>query len=71
MTPQLERKLSGTVHVPQATQCTLTEGLVVRNNNLMPLLFRNLSKLETAANHKQSLSLVKLWIKLNYATSLR
>ena len=31
MTPQLEKKLSGTVDVPQATQCTLTEGLVFFN----------------------------------------
>ena len=31
LTPQLEKKLSGTVHVPQATQCTLTEGLGSRH----------------------------------------
>ena len=46
-TPQLEQKLSGTVHVPQATQCTLTEGLVCTcslsfakfNESMTPIFF--------------------------------
>ena len=31
MTPQLGKKLPGMLHVPQATQCTLTEGLVAND----------------------------------------
>ena len=36
--PPTWKKLSGTVHVPQATQCTLTEGLVdTKNGRVGPI----------------------------------
>ena len=42
------KKLFGTVHVPQATQCTLTEGLVVLNFWYVKFLILNLLRLQDA-----------------------